>query len=110
MNHMQTTTYQKFQIDKITQAAKDCGSKQAFLFGSNAKNGKGNDLDICLLVKNSENLLSFQKKFRLKLWDLKYSWILPLDLHIYHENTFKKRINQNDFFISEIVKGIKLYD
>lgn len=107
---MQNTIYQKYQIDKIVKAAKDCGSSQVILFGSNAISDKGNDLDLCLLVDKNEDTLSFQKKFRLKLWELKYNWILPLDLFVYPEDVFNKRLDQDDFFISEVAKGIKLYD
>lgn len=99
-------------IQKMAKAAKLSGGKKAIVFGSLAKSQKkkANDLDLCILIKKNEDILEFQKKFRLKLWQLGYDWSLPLDLHIYSEDTFRSLIIKKDPFVEEINRGWVIYD
>ena len=99
----------KLPLEKIIASAKATKAKKMILFGSSVNLEKPHDLDLCIVVDNDKNILEFQKQFRLKLWDLKYDWKLPLDLHVYQENIYQKRLSQNDFFITEVAKGVTLY-
>lgn len=99
-------------IQKMIKAAKLLGGEKVILFGSLSKKGKtkANDLDLCVLVDKNEDILKFQKKFRLKLWQLQYDWSLPLDLHVYHENVYQSLLLKKDPFIKEVNRGAVIYD
>lgn len=99
-------------LRKIANAVKLIGGKKLILFGSQAR-GKGNkdsDLDLCVVVREGDNPLAVQKKLRLKLWDTGYNWQWPLDLHVFSESVYKKRLLEGDPFVSEIGKGVVLYE
>ncbi|MGB9911009.1 MAG: nucleotidyltransferase domain-containing protein [Microgenomates group bacterium] len=100
------------ELQKIIKATQLLKGKQVIIFGSQAKEKgkKGSDLDLCILIKKGEDPLKFQRQFRLKLWELGYQWIWPLDIHVYPEDFFNDRLSLQDPFIKEIKKGVKIYD
>lgn len=94
-------------LSKITQAAYKVGGRKVIFFGSRSRNDfkAGSDLDICVIVPKGENILDYQKNLRLQLWNLGYSWNVPLDLHVYPENIFEEGLVNQDPFITEIQRG-----
>lgn len=98
-------------LDIVLSAIKSSLDPQkVILFGSMARgdNDQNSDMDLAVIQKNTPQTGQRAEVFR-NLWNMGYSWKVEPDIHIFSEKVFNERLNNNSFYIREIMKGKTLY-
>ncbi len=96
-----------FVVEMIKRTLKP---EKIILFGSYARgdNKEGSDFDLAVLQKAKPKLGQVAEVLT-NLYMGGYSWKTSPDIHLFSQDNFQERLNNNSLFIKEIAKGKIIY-
>lgn len=99
---------------KIIEILKQANPARIIRFGSATRSQlrADSDLDLCVVMDDGHDQPPFrlaQRLYRL-LSSNGYRHIIPVELHVFHRQTFEDWLMRDDPFIQEIAKGEIVYE